>query len=111
MDGQTYVKSKMRSLKPYKKTSQQKRKNNLISSKKNSNILQSKKFLIELLQLIFFSSTSILLIFTFSDQAWRPISFEQTKINGLSGITKKDIKENTSSFFFKEFVGNKSKRD
>ncbi len=75
MDGQTYVQSKMRSLK------------------------SNKKFLIELWQLIFFSSASIFLIVTFLNQAWKPISFDQTKITGLSGITKNDLEKTTSIFY------------
>tara|TARA_Y100001968_G_scaffold126976_1_gene115860 strand:+ start:177 stop:998 length:822 start_codon:yes stop_codon:yes gene_type:complete len=75
-----------------------------ISSKKVSYIFQSKKFLIELWQLIFFSSASIFLIFIFLDQAWRPISFEETKITGLSGITEIDIKKNTSNFYPKNLL-------
>ena len=75
-----------------------------ISSKKISNIFQTKKFVIELWQLLFFTSTSIVLIFTFSNQAWRTISFEQTEIKGLSGIEKNVIKKNTSVFFPKNLL-------
>jgi len=75
-----------------------------ISTKQGLNILHSKKFLVELWQLLFFSSTSIFLIFTFSNQAWSPISFEQTKITGLSGITKNDIKKATSNFYPKNLL-------
>jgi len=66
---------------------------------KKSNIFQRKKFLIELWQLLFFSSTSIFLFFIFLDQAWKPIDFEQTKLTGLSGITKNEIKKTTSIFY------------
>ena len=75
-----------------------------ISTPKVSNIFQTKKFIIELWQLLFLSSSSIFLIFTFSNQAWRPINFEQTKISGLSGITKQDIKKNTRIFFPKNLL-------
>ena len=75
-----------------------------LSTKKVSNIFQTKKFFIELWQVLFFSSSSIFLIFTFSNQAWRPISFEQTKITGLSGIEKHDIEKNTSIFFPKNLL-------
>ena len=75
-----------------------------ISTKKVSNIFQTKKFFIELWQLLFFSSSSIFLVFTFSNQAWRPINFEQTKITGLSGIEKYDIQKNTSIFFPKNLL-------
>ena len=75
-----------------------------ISTKKTKTIFQNKKFLIELWQLFFFSSSSILLISTFLNQAWRPINFEQTKIIGLSGITKNDIKKNTNNFYPKNLL-------
>ena len=78
--------------------------NKAISTKKVKNIFQNKSFLIELWQLIFFASTSIFLIFTFSNQAWRPISFEQTKITGLSGITKNDIQKATTIFYPKNLL-------
>lgn len=94
MDGQTYVQSKMRHLKSQKRKNINSHKNNKISTKKVSFNNQNKKFLIELWQLLFFTSTSIFLILTFLNQAWKPISFDQTKITGLSGITKKDIKKN-----------------
>ncbi len=99
MDGQTYVQSKMRPLKSYKRKNRKLNNNNRISTKKVSNIFQNKNFLIELWQLIFFSSTSIFLIFTFLNQAWEPISFDQTKITGLSGISINDIKKTTSIFY------------
>ena len=75
-----------------------------ISTKKTKTIFQNKKFLIELWQLFFFSSSSILLISIFLNQAWRPINFEQTKIIGLSGITKNDIKKNTNNFYPKNLL-------
>ena len=78
--------------------------NKAISAKQVSNIFQNKKFLIELWQLLFFSSCSIFLILTFLNQAWRPISFEQTKITGISGLTKNDIKKNTSIFYPKNLL-------
>ncbi len=99
MDGQTYVKSKMRPLKSNKRKNRKLIKNNRISTKKVSNIFQNKDFLIEIWQLIFFSSTSIFLILTFLNQAWKPISFDQTKITGLSGISKNDLKQTTSIFY------------
>ena len=74
------------------------------STKKASIIFKYKKFLVEIWQLIFFSSTSIFLIIIFSNQAWRPISFDQTKITGLSGLTRNDIKENTSIFYPKNLL-------
>ena len=75
-----------------------------IPTKEVLKIFQNKKILIELWQLLFFSSTSIFLILTFSNQAWRPVSFEQTKISGLSGIAKQDIKKATSIFFPKNLL-------
>ena len=86
-----------------KKSSKQNR-NKLIATQKVSNIFQNKNFLIEIWQFLFFSTTSILLIFTFLNQAWRPISFKQTYIKGLSGITKHDIKKTTSIFFPKNLL-------
>ena len=79
-------------------------KNKTISRKIGSNIIQNKGLLIELWQFSFFTSVSIFLIFTFSKQAWEPISFKQTKITGLSGITIKDIKETTSIFYPKNLL-------
>ena len=99
MDGQTYVQSKMRPLKSNKRKNRKSNKNNRISTNKISNIFHNKIFLIELWQLIFFSSTSIFLILTFLNQAWKPISFDQTKITGLSGISNNDIKKTTSIFY------------
>ncbi len=99
MDGQAYVQSKMRPLKSNKRKNRKLNNNNRISNEKVSYIFQNKNFLIELWQLLFFSSTSILLILTFSNQAFKPISFDQTKITGLSGISNNDIKQTTSIFY------------
>ncbi len=104
MDGQTYVKSKMRSLKSNKIQNKKLNANNPKTSEKVTNIIQNKNFLIELWQLLFFSSTSIFLIFTFLNQAWEPINFDQTKITGLSGITKSYIKKNTTDFYPKNLL-------
>ena len=104
MDGQAYVQSKMRPLKSYKRKNRKLNNNNRISTKKVSKIFKNKNFLIELWQLIFFSSTSIFLILTFLNQAWKPISFDQTKITGLSGITKNDIKKTTTIFYPKNLL-------
>ncbi len=79
-------------------------KKKVLSTRKVSNIFKNKSFLIELWQLLFFSSSSILLFLTFINQAWRPISFEQTKIKGLSGLTKNDIQKNTSIFYPKNLL-------
>jgi len=83
-----------------KKTTKKKQ----LSREKVSNIFQNKVFLIEIWQLLFFTSTSIFLIFTFLNQAWKPISFDQTKITGLSGLTKHDIKKTTSIFYPKNLL-------
>ena len=99
MDGQTYVQSKMRPLKSNQRKNRKSNKNNRISTKKVSNIFENKNFLLELWQLIFFSCTSIFLILTFLNQAWKPINFDQTKITGLSGISNNDIKETTNIFY------------
>ena len=99
MDGQTYVQSKMRPLKSHKRKNRASHKNNRISSEKVLFITQNKNFLTELWQLLFFTSTSVFLILTFLNQAWKPISFDQTKIKGLSGITKNDLKKTTSIFY------------
>ena len=104
MDGKTYVQSKMRPLKSHKRKKITSHKNNRISTEKVSFITQNKNFLTELWQLLFFTSTSIFLILTFLNQAWKPISFDQTKITGLSGITKKDIKKTTSIFYPKNLL-------
>ena len=87
-----------------RRTSRKRNRNQSISTKKTSNIFQNKNFLIQLWQVLFFSSTSIFLIFTFSNQAWKPISFEQTKITGLSGITELDVKRTTSIFYPKNLL-------
>ena len=104
MDGSTYVQSKMRPLKSNNTKSRRRNKKNPISKTKVSNVFQTKKFLIDIWQLLFFSGTSIFLILTFLNQAWKPISFDQTKITGLSGITKKDIKKTTSIFYPKNLL-------
>jgi len=91
----------MRSLNSNKKRekSRKTKRSKLRSTKKSSYILKNKIFLIEIWEILFFSSTSIFFIYTFLNQAWRPISFEQTKITGLSGITKLDIQETTKKFY------------
>ena len=104
MDGQTYVQSKMRPLKSNRRKKRKLNNNNRISTNKVSFIVKNKTFLIELWQSLFFSSTSIFLILSFSNQAWEPISFDQTKITGLSGITKNDIKKTTSIFYPKNLL-------
>ena len=104
MDGKTYVQSKMRPLKSHKRKKITSHKNNRISTEKVSFITQNKNFLTELWQLLFFTSTSTFLILTFLNQAWKPISFDQTKITGLSGITKNDIKKTTAIFYPKNLL-------
>ena len=104
MDGKTYVQSKMRPLKSHKRKKITSHKNNRISTEKVSFITQNKNFLTELWQLLFFTSTSTFLILTFLNQAWKPISFDQTKITGLSGITKNDLKKNTTIFYPKNLL-------
>ena len=104
MDGKTYVQSKMRPLKSHKRKKITSHKNNRISTEKVSFITQNKNFLTELWQLLFFTSTSIFLILTFLNQAWKPISFDQTKITGLSGITKNDLKKTTTIFYPKNLL-------
>ena len=104
MDGSTYVQSKMRPLKSNKRKKITSHKNNRISTEKVSFITQNKNFLTELWQLLFFTSTSTFLILTFLNQAWKPISFDQTKITGLSGITKNDIKKTTTIFYPKNLL-------
>ena len=104
MDGKTYVQSKMRPLKSHKRKKITSHKNNRISTEKVSFITQNKNFLTELWQLLFFTSTSTFLILTFLNQAWKPISFDQTKITGLSGITKNDIKKTTTIFYPKNLL-------
>ena len=104
MDGKTHVQSKMRPLKSNKRKHRISNNNNRISIRKVSFIFQNKNFFIEFWQLLFFSTTSIFLIITFLNQAWKPISFDQTKITGLSGITKNDIKKTTSIFYPKNLL-------
>ena len=95
----------MRSLKSNRRRKSRKPiKNKPLSKEKVSNILQNKKFLLELWQILFFSSTSFFLIFIFSNQAWKPISFEQTKITGLSGLEKDYIQKITSNFYPKNLL-------
>ena len=94
----------MRPLKSNKRKKITSHKNNRISTKKVSFITQNKNFLTELWQLLFFTSTSTFLILTFLNQAWKPISFDQTKITGLSGITKNDIKKTTTIFYPKNLL-------
>ena len=104
MDGKTYVQSKKRPLKSHKRKKITSHKNNRISTEKVSFITQNKNFLTELWQLLFFTSTSTFLILTFLNQAWKPISFDQTKITGLSGITKNDLKKTTTIFYPKNLL-------
>ena len=92
----------MRPLKSIKRRKQNK--SQAISTKKVSNIFHNKKFLIKIWQLLFFSSTSIFLIFIFLNQAWEPISFKQTKIKGLSGIKEQDLEKITSNFYPKNLL-------
>ena len=94
----------MRPLKQNRRKGKKSNKNNLISTTKISKIFVDKKFLIEFWQLLFFSSTAIFLIFTFSNQAWRPISFEETKVTGLSGITEDHIQKTTKIFYPKNLL-------
>ncbi len=94
----------MRPLKSNKRKNRESNKHNRIRTHNFSYIFQNKNFLIELWQLVFFSSTSILLILIFLNQAWKTINFDQTKITGLSGITKNDIKKNTSIFYPKNLL-------
>ena len=94
----------MRPLKSNARRNRKSNKKNRISINKFLFIFKNKDFLIELWQLLFFSSTSVLLILTFLNQAWKPISFDQTKIAGLSGIKKNDIQETTSIFYPKNLL-------
>ena len=94
----------MRPLKSHKRQKIISHKNNRISTEKVSFITQNKNFLTELWQLLFFTSTSTFLILTFLNQAWKPISFDQTKITGLSGITKNDLKKTTTIFYPKNLL-------
>ena len=95
-------------MRPLKSNRRRKRRkvnrNKSISKEKVSNIFKNKNLLIELWQLLFFASTSIFLVFTFLNQAWEPISFKQTYIKGLSGITKHDIQKTTSIFYPKNLL-------
>ena len=94
----------MRPLKQNRRKGKKSNKNNLISTTKTSKIFVDKKFVIEFWQLLFFSSTAIFLIFTFLNQAWRPISFEETKVTGLSGITEDYIQKTTKIFYPKNLL-------
>ena len=94
----------MRPLKSNARKNRKSNKKNRISINKFLFIFKNKDFLIELWQLLFFSSTSVFLILTFLNQAWKPISFDQTKIVGLSGIKKNDIQETTSIFYPKNLL-------
>ncbi len=94
----------MRPLKSHKRKKITLHKNKRISTENVSFITQNKNFLTELWQLLFFTSTSIFLILIFLNQAWKPISFDQTKITGLSGITKNDIKKITTIFYPKNLL-------
>jgi len=85
----------------FSRTSKKKRRN---STKKISTAIEGKKLLIDLWQILFFLSISILLIFTYLDQAWRTINIEQIQITGLSGIKNKDVKKVTSIFFPKNLL-------
>ena len=95
-------------MRPLKSNTRRKRikqkRNKAIARKKISNYYQDKKFLVKFWQLIFFTSTSIFLILTFLNQAWRPISFDETIITGLYGLSKNDIKKNTSIFYPKNLL-------
>ena len=94
----------MRPLNSNKRKRRRLNKNNPITASKGLEFFFNKIFLIELWQLLIFSSTSIFLILTFLNQAWRPISFNETKINGLSGITKSHLKKTTSIFYPKNLL-------
>ena len=94
----------MRPLKSNKRKNRTQKKKKSKLSTKISYVFQNKNFLIELWQLLVFSSASIFLICTFSSRAWIPISFDQTKITGLSGITKNDIKTTTNIFYPKNLL-------
>ncbi len=72
--------------------------------KKVSIIFHNKKFIIQCWQFLFFSSTSIFLIFIFFNQAWEPIGFKHTKIKGLSGISEEDLEQITSNFYPKNLL-------
>ena len=105
MDGSTDVQSKMRPLNSKRKGKKIDQNRKILRSRKKvPNIFSSKRFLIELWQVLLIASTAIFLICTFLHQAWEPISFEETKVRGLSGITKDDIQKTTSSFFPKNLL-------
>ena len=99
MDGRTYVKSQMRPLETRKTKKNAVSKNKRKLPKKFISIFKNKNFLREIWQLTFFSSISILLIILYLDQAWTTIKTEHIQINGLSGLTKKDIEKATNGFF------------
>ena len=94
----------MRSLKSNKRRYRKINNKSPISTKKASFIFKNKNFLIELWHFLFFSSTSVFLVLTFLNQAWKTISFDQTEITGLSGITTNDIKKTTSVFYPKNLL-------
>tara|TARA_B100000214_G_scaffold158511_1_gene113797 strand:- start:107 stop:937 length:831 start_codon:yes stop_codon:yes gene_type:complete len=94
----------MRPLKSNKRKNRKLNNNHRISTEKVSFFVQHKIFLTALWQLLFFSTSSILLVITFLNQAWKPISFDQTIITGLSGITKNDIKKTTAIFYPKNLL-------
>ncbi len=87
----------LKSITRRKKTKQNRHEPKL--TKQVQNIFHNKKFLVKIWQLLFFSSSSIFLIFIFLNQAWEPIGLKQTKIKGLSGIAEKDLEAITSIFF------------
>tara|TARA_B100000965_G_scaffold344182_1_gene314275 strand:- start:162 stop:1004 length:843 start_codon:yes stop_codon:yes gene_type:complete len=98
----------MRPLNSGKRRRRRRRKNNnqnkQISTERISNSFQNKNFWIELWQILFFSTTSILFIYIFSTQAFRSISFDQTKIEGLSGIKLNAIQKSTTNFYPKNLL-------
>ena len=94
----------MRPLKSKKRKSRKSKNNKILSPKKVLNIFQNKNLLTEVWQFLVFLSSSILLIFTFAYQGWEPISFEQTEVTGLSGITKNDIQKITNNFYPKNLL-------
>ena len=96
----------MRPLKSNQKRNSSNQNRYKISTPKKTSKASSinKKLIIEVWQFLFFSSTSIFLIYTFSNQAWRPIGFDQTKVTGLSGITRNDLKQTTSIFYPKNLL-------
>ena len=94
----------MRPLKTQKIKNRRSNKKIRTSNKKVWNIFKNQEFLTELWQLLFFSSTSILLIFTYLNQAWEPIKTDQLEIIGLSGITKIDVEKAIGNFFPKNLL-------